>query len=120
MQPRYILMSAAATAIRRTLIAHAHAFRSLTCGAAPRRVFLDAANLGIEERAELLIAVDDALGRLETLDARQARVVECRFFGGMTEEETAEALGIGLRTVKREWAKAKHWLHKEIAAERSA
>ena len=47
---------------------------------------------------------------------RQAQVVECRFFGGMTEEETAEALGIGLRTAKRDWAKAKIWLHREIAA----
>jgi len=44
-------------------------------------------------------------------------VVECRFFGGMTEEETAEALGISLRTAKRDWARAKSWLHKEIAAE---
>jgi len=58
-----------------------------------------------------------ALEKLKALDSRQARVVECRFFGGMTEEETAEALGIGLRTAKRDWAKAKQWLHKEIAAE---
>ncbi len=70
-------------------------------------------------RAELLIALDEALGRLKELDARQAQVVECRFFGGMTEEETAEALGIGLRTAKRDWAKAKSWLHREMRRPRS-
>jgi RNA polymerase sigma factor (sigma-70 family) len=79
-------------------------------------VSLDVVELGTDERAELLIAVDEALTRLKEIDGRQAQVVECRFFGGMTEEETAEALGIGLRTAKRDWAKAKSWLHKEIAA----
>jgi RNA polymerase sigma factor (sigma-70 family) len=68
----------------------------------------------MEDRAELLVALDDALARLGECDARQARVVECRFFGGMTEEETAEALGIGLRTAKRDWSKAKSWLYQEI------
>jgi len=62
----------------------------------------------------LLLALDEALERLRHLDERQARVVECRFFGGMTEEETAEALGIGLRTAKRDWAKARSWLFTEL------
>jgi DNA-directed RNA polymerase specialized sigma24 family protein len=62
------------------------------------------------------VAVDEALDRLKAVEPRQAQVVECRFFGGMTEEETAEALGIGLRTAKRDWARAKTWLHREIAA----
>ena len=75
---------------------------------------VDSAELTTDERAELLIALDDALGRLRALDPRPARVVECRFFGGMTEEETAEALGIGLRTANRDWAKAKSWLYGEI------
>jgi DNA-directed RNA polymerase specialized sigma24 family protein len=61
-----------------------------------------------------LLALDEALSRLHALDPRQAQVVECRFFGGMTEEETAEALGIGLRTAKRDWAKAKSWLFHEV------
>jgi RNA polymerase sigma-70 factor, ECF subfamily len=64
-----------------------------------------------------LLAVDEALVRLKEIDPRQAQVVECRFFGGMTEEETAEALGIGLRTAKRDWARAKVWLHREISGE---
>ena len=109
-------MSVAATAMRRILVDHARGHRSLKRGGAHRRISLDAVELGAEDRAELLIAVDEALVRLKEIDGRQAQVVECRFFGGMTEEETAEALSIGLRTVKRDWAKAKSWLHKEIAA----
>jgi RNA polymerase sigma factor (sigma-70 family) len=61
-----------------------------------------------------VVALDDALNRLRDLDERQARVVECRFFGGMTEDETAEALGIGVRTAKRDWAKARSWLYTEL------
>ena len=112
-------MAVAATAMRRILVDHARGHRSAKRGGALRRVSIDSIELGTEDRAELLIAIDEALGRLKDVDARQAQVVECRFFGGMTEEETAQALGIGLRTAKRDWAKAKSWLHKEIAAERS-
>ncbi|MCU0636618.1 MAG: ECF-type sigma factor, partial [Gemmatimonadaceae bacterium] len=57
-----------------------------------------------------VVALDESLARLAALDRRQAQVIECRFFGGLTEDETAEALGIGLRTVKRDWAKARAWL----------
>ena len=113
-------MSVAATAMRRILVEHARGHRSLKRGGGLHRVSLDAAELGTEERADLLIAVDEALVRLNALDGRQARVVECRFFGGMTEEETAEALEIGLRTAKRDWAKAKSWLHREISREHLA
>jgi RNA polymerase sigma factor (TIGR02999 family) len=112
-------MAVASTAMRRILVDHARGHRSVKRGGALRRVSIDSVELGTEDRAELLIAIDEALVRLKEVDARQAQVVECRFFGGMTEEETAEALGIGLRTAKRDWAKAKSWLHKEIAAERS-
>ena len=109
-------MAVAATAMRRILVDHARSHRSVKRGGTLRRVPLESVELGTEDRAELLIAVDDALGKLKEVDGRQARIVECRFFGGMTEEETAEALGIGLRTAKRDWAKAKSWLHREIAA----
>jgi RNA polymerase sigma-70 factor, ECF subfamily len=110
-------MAVAATAMRRILVDHARGHRSVKRGGMLRRVSIDDVELGTEERAELLVAIDDALGRLKEIDERQAQVVECRFFGGMTEEETAAALGIGLRTAKRDWAKAKSWLHREIAAE---
>jgi RNA polymerase sigma factor (TIGR02999 family) len=113
-------LAVAATAMRRILVDHARGHRSAKRGGALRRVSIDDVELSTEERAEMLIAIDDALGRLKEIDGRQAQVVECRFFGGMTEEETAEALGVSPRTVKRDWAKAKSWLHREIAAERSA
>ena len=113
-------MAVASTAMRRILVDHARGHRSAKRGGMLKRVNIDDVELGTEDRAELLIAIDDALGRLKEIDARQAQVVECRFFGGMTEEETAEALGMGLRTVKRDWAKAKSWLHREIAAEQEA
>lgn len=110
-------MAIAATAMRRILIDRARSHSSLKRGGSLQRVPLEAAELATEDRAEVLIALDDALRKLHELDARQARVVECRFFGGMTEEETAEALGIGLRTAKRDWAKAKSWLYQAIYPE---
>jgi RNA polymerase sigma factor (TIGR02999 family) len=61
-----------------------------------------------------LLALDEALARLEQIDPRQGRVVECRFFGGLTIEETATALAISPRTVKRDWAMAQAWLHREM------
>jgi RNA polymerase sigma factor (TIGR02999 family) len=108
-------MGIAATAMRQILVDRARSRRSLKRGAGRAPVSLDAVDLATEERADLLLALDEALDRLRELDARQARVVECRFFGGMTEEETAEATGIGLRTVKRDWAKAKSWLYRELS-----
>ncbi|HKH92308.1 MAG TPA: sigma-70 family RNA polymerase sigma factor [Gemmatimonadaceae bacterium] len=119
-QGRAHFMAVASTAMRRILVDHARGHRSAKRGGMLKRISIDDVELGTEDRAELLIAIDDALGRLKEIDARQAQVVECRFFGGMTEEETAEALGIGLRTAKRDWAKAKSWLHREIAAEQGA
>jgi DNA-directed RNA polymerase specialized sigma24 family protein len=70
--------------------------------------------VGAEERAEVLVALDDALTRLAGVDARLARVVECRFFGALTEDETATALGVTARTVRRDWIKAKKWLHRAL------
>jgi len=67
-----------------------------------------------EERAEVLVILEEALGRLEEERPRAARVVECRFFGGMTIEETAEALGVSGSTVSRDWKTAKTWLYREM------
>lgn len=63
---------------------------------------------------EVLVALDDSLRRLEQLDERQMRIVECRFFGGMSVEDTAEALGISPATVKRGWGKAQAWLYRDL------
>jgi RNA polymerase sigma-70 factor (ECF subfamily) len=66
------------------------------------------------QRPEDLIALDDALCKLEELDHRQSRIVELRFFGGLTEEEISHLLGISVRTVKRDWSVARAWLYAEI------
>jgi len=63
----------------------------------------------------VLVSLDEALRRLEQVDPRQSKVIECRFFGGLTIEETASALGVSLRTVKRDWAMAQAWLHREMS-----
>lgn len=110
-------MAIAATAMRRILVDRARQHRSQKRGGPLQRVPLESVQLAAEDRAEVLIALDDALGRLKQLNERQAQVIEYRFFGGMTEEETAEALGLGLRTVKRDWAKARSWLYQEIYPE---
>jgi RNA polymerase sigma factor (TIGR02999 family) len=104
----------AAVAMRRILVDHARRHRAGKRGGALRPIPLDDIQLSTGHRADLLMALDDALTTLAAFDARQARVVECRFFGGLTEPETAEALGIGLRTVKRDWAKARSWLYQEV------
>ena len=67
-----------------------------------------------EEKDADLLALNDALNNLAAIDPQQSRVVELRVFGGLTVEETAEALGISTRTVKREWSMAKAWLHRQI------
>src|SRR5262249_10114988 len=93
---------------------HARNHRSLKRGGALERVPLDVANIPIQERADLLVALDDAVERLARMNPRQSRVVECRFFAGMTESETADVLAMSVRTVKRDWTKAKAWLYGEI------
>ena len=71
------------------------------------------------QTAEVL-AVDEALGRLSKLDPQQARLVELRYFGGLTVEEAAEAMGISPRTVKRDWALAKAWLSQQLEGKKPA
>jgi RNA polymerase sigma factor (TIGR02999 family) len=105
----------AATAMRRILVDHARRLHAVKRGDGARRLNLDdVAGLAVEARADVLVALDEALDRLASLEPRQARVVECRWFAGLSEEETAQALGIGLRTVKRDWAMARGWLYQEL------
>lgn len=107
-------LGVAAIAMRRILVDRARSRHTLKRGGARVSVPLDSIDLSADDRVDLLVALDEALDRLRALDDRQASVVECRFFGGMTEEETAEALGVGLRTAKRDWAKARSWLYTEL------
>ena len=110
-------MAIAATAMRRILVDHARRRHAVKHGGGLVRVRIESVGMATAERAELVLALDGALDRLSSLDARQSKVVECHFFGGMTFDETADALGIGLRTAKRDWAKAKSWLYREITRE---
>lgn len=103
-----------AAVMRRVLIDYARRYHSAKRGNRPARVSLDESNIAVEERADILVALDDALTRLAAIDERLARVVECRFFGGLTEEETAEVVGVNARTVRRDWVKAKGWLYQEL------
>lgn len=99
--------------IRRVLIDAARARSADKRGAGAPHVALDDAVVAIE-RADDLVALDDALTALAALDARKSRVVELRFFGGMSVEETAEVLDVSPETVKRDWKLAKAWLRREM------
>lgn len=112
---RAYFFAVAATAMRRILVDHARRHRAARRGGANRtRVELDDVEIAVTERAAEIVALDDALQRLADLDPRQAKVVECRYFAGLTEAETAEALGVSVRTVAREWLTARGWLYREL------
>ena len=110
----------AARAMRQVLVDHARRFRAQKRGGGVAHLDLDDANVAVEERADMLVALDESLARLAELNPRLAQVVEMRFFGGLTEEETAAALGVTDRTVRRDWVKARAWLHGDMAAHGSA
>jgi RNA polymerase sigma factor (TIGR02999 family) len=105
----------AAGAMRRVLIDYARHYRASKRGGGARLITFDDV-AAADDRADTLVALDDALTRLAEHDPRLARVVECRFFGGLTEAETAEALGVTDRTVRRDWVKAKAWLHQAMTS----
>ena len=108
-------LAVASTAMRRILVDHARMHHAAKRGGRRVRIPLDHARLAVEDRAELLVELDEALDRLDGVDERLRKVVECRFFGGMTEEETAEALGVTSRTVRSDWATAKGLLLLELS-----
>jgi RNA polymerase sigma factor (TIGR02999 family) len=118
-QSRAHFLAVAAQAIRRVLVDYAVATRAKKRGGQRQRVPLDEAMLQVDRPLDQLIAVGDQLSRLETLNPRLARVVECRFFSGMSIEETAEALDSSPATVKRDWGLARAWLHRELGSPRS-
>ncbi|MEL7059087.1 MAG: ECF-type sigma factor [Acidobacteriota bacterium] len=97
----------AATAMRHLLIDLARRRRADKRGGGEKPLSLDETRIAIEEKAEQLLVLEDALGALEKIEPRLAKLVELRFFGGLSVEETAEVLGISTRTVKRDWRKAR-------------
>jgi RNA polymerase sigma-70 factor (ECF subfamily) len=100
--------------MRRILVDHARARGYQKRGGGAHNVTLDEALIVSEERGSDLLAVDDALEALAARDQRKSQVVEMRFFGGLSIEETAEALHISIRTVKRDWTMARLWLLREL------
>jgi len=104
----------AAQLMRFILVNHAKARGREKRGGGARRVALDDALLAYEESRVDVLDLDDALRRLEGFDSRQSRIVELRFFAGLSVEETAEALELSSATVKREWSVARAWLHGQL------
>jgi RNA polymerase sigma factor (TIGR02999 family) len=104
----------ASRAMRTILVDYARRQGTAKRGGGQPRFSLDDRDLPLEEQSEFLLALDEALTGLAAMSERLARTVECRFFGGMTEDQTAEALEISVRTAKRDWAKAKSWLYAEL------
>jgi RNA polymerase sigma-70 factor, ECF subfamily len=115
-QNRAHFLAVAAQAMRRILIDYAVARRREKRGGGQVLVSLDDGDaLAIaHQRADELVELDEALARLQKISERQARIVECRFYGGMSVEETGDALGVSPATVKREWALARAWLNREL------
>jgi len=112
---RAYVLAAASQAMRRILIDYALARRAKKRGGGIAVLPLDDAVAMAMSRSDTLLALDEALDRLAALSPRSARVVECRFFGGMNIDETAEALAISPATVKREWGVARAYLNRELA-----
>jgi RNA polymerase sigma factor (TIGR02999 family) len=105
--------------MRRILVDHARARKTWKWAGGSFTVSLDEADAPLTQRGTDLLALDETLRDLEALDARQGRIVELRYFGGLTVEETARVLEISTRTVKREWRMAKAWLGHELRDERA-
>lgn len=107
----------AAQAMRRILVDHARGRKAAKRGGGAARVALENVDTPSPSGEVDLLALEDALERLASIDADQARIVELRFFGGLTCEEVSETLGMPKRTVDREWAAARAWLYRELAAD---
>jgi RNA polymerase sigma factor (TIGR02999 family) len=113
-QDRTHFFATAARAMRQILVDHARRRQAQKRGAGVRPAFLDEERIGFGARQEEILAVDAALSRLELLDARLGRLVELRFYAGLSVEEAAATLEISPRTIKRDWRKARAFLYREL------
>ena len=113
-QSRSHFFAVSATLMRRILVDHARAIHARKRGSGWDPVSLNEALLPSPERAPEILALDEALNKLASFDERQSKIVELRFFAGMSEDEAGNVLGISARTVKRDWRIAKAWLFKEL------
>ena len=101
--------------MRQVLVSEARRRGAAKRGSGAVHLSLETSQVPIEEVSAELLALDQALTRLEGIDERLVRIIECRFFGGLTVEETAEVLGLSSRTVKRDWRMARAWLFRELS-----
>jgi RNA polymerase sigma factor (TIGR02999 family) len=113
-QNRAHFLAVAAQAMRRILVEHARAHHYAKRGGGAQEMSLEEAPILSAEPAKDILALDEAMQELESMDARKCRIVEFKFFGGLNIEETAEVLGISTATVEREWRSAKAWLYQAM------
>jgi RNA polymerase sigma factor (TIGR02999 family) len=113
-QDRSHFFGVASRVCRRILVDHARRRHAQKRGGAQARVTLDAGLIAIDNQTDEILALNEALERLTALNERLARNVECRYFGGLTEEQTAEVMGVSVRTVRRDWVKARAWLYAQL------
>ena len=114
-QNRAHFFAIAAQLMRTILVDHARSHACAKRGGGANKLELDEALVVSQEKASEVVALDDALQVLAQIDPQQSRIVELRFFGGLTVEETAEVLQLSPATIKREWSTAKAWLYRELA-----
>jgi RNA polymerase sigma factor (TIGR02999 family) len=107
-------LAVAARAMRRAVVDHIRERMALKRGGGRPHITLAPDLVAAPQQPETLIAIDDALSTLAAFNERLPRVAECRLFGGLTEEETARALGVSVRTVQRDWQRARAWLQQEL------
>ena len=107
-------LALASLAMRHVLVDRARERSAVKRGGVLRRITLDDETMGLDAEPEVLLQLNDAMDRLAAFEPRLARVVECRFFGGLTEEETAGALALTVRTVQRDWVKARVLLRRAL------
>lgn len=108
-------LAIASVAMRHVLIDRARARVALKRGGEAWRLSVDEEEIGVDDQPRVLLELNESLDLLAQAEPRLARVVECRFFGGLTEEEIAEALGVTVRTVQRDWAKARMLLRRALS-----
>src|ERR1044072_5274145 len=117
LQNRAQFFGIAAQLMRRILVDHARTKNRVKRGGSNVKVSIDDATFAVKGQDLDVVALDEALQRLAEIDEQQSRVVELRFFSGLTVEETAEVMGISKATVKRDWSMAKAWLHRELTGD---
>lgn len=119
-QNRAHFFAIAANLMRSILVDHARSHASAKRGGATRKIQLDEAMVVSRERAAEVVALDEALNELATFDEPQSRIVELRFFGGLSIEETAEVMDVSPATIKREWRSARAWLYERLSVDESS